>query len=95
MRFPEWVDACTDDTERARNRLQYIVARAAIEVTGKNSVRALARKAGIDHSVISYSIRRGQFSAEAAVKLEDFAGRNLLPHEWLRNPLQIRVREVA
>lgn len=89
MRFPYWVDACADDAQRARNRLQYIIARAAIEVTGKNSVRALARNAGIDHSVISYSIRRGLFSAEAAVKLEDFAGRQILPNEWLRNPLSI------
>lgn len=95
MRFPRWVDSCSDDTQRARNRLQYIIARAAIEVTGKNSVRALARHAGIDHSVISYSVRRGQFSAEAAVKLEDFAGRNLLPNEWLRNPLSITVSEVV
>lgn len=89
MKFPRWVDSCSDDVQRARNRLQYIIARAAIEVTGKHSVRALARGAGIDHSVISYSIRRGLFSAESAVKLEDYAGRNLLPNEWLRNPLDI------
>ena len=95
MKFPVWVDKSPNDTQRARNRLQYIIARAAIEVTGKNSVRALAQRAGIDHSVISYSVRRGQFSADAAVKLEDFAGRHLLPNEWLRHPLNIPTGEAV
>lgn len=94
MRFPNWVDAPCDDLGRARNRLRYVIARATLELTGENSIRALSRAAGIEHSVISYSIRRGQFSPEAAVRLEDFAGRQLLPNEWLRNPLDIQCKSV-
>ena len=91
VRFPHWVDDVSTDQERASARLRYLVNRAAIEATGKQSVRALAEKIEMDHSSISNAIRRGYMSEGMAQAIEQSVGRAVLKANYLINPLKIKV----
>ena len=90
VRFPPWVDAQPNDDERASARLRYLVNRAALEATGKQSVRALAEKIEMDHSSISNAIRRGYMSEGMAMAIEQSVGRAVLKANYLINPLKIK-----
>jgi hypothetical protein len=94
LRFPPWVDNQGSDEKRATARLRYLVARAAIEATGSQSVRALAKKIEMDHSSISTAIRRGYFSEDMAAAIEAAVGRSsIIKIEHLTEPLKIKVSE--
>lgn len=94
LRFPPWVDNQGSDEKRATARLRYLVARAAIEATGSQSVRALAKKIEMDHSSISTAIRRGYFSDDMAAAIEAAVGRSsIIKIEHLTEPLKIKVSE--
>lgn len=90
MQFPDWVDdPKLTENERASNRLRFMIANAGTKLTGRGTLRAVAKLANLDHSTLAYAIKRGRCSAEVALKLEEAAGRNHLRHEDLRNPLAI------
>lgn len=93
MQFPDWVDdPKLTDNERASNRLRYMIAYAGTKLTGRGTLRAVAKLAKLDHSTLAYAIKRGQCSAAVALQLEEAAGRDLLRHEFLRRPLEIEAR---
>lgn len=89
--FPQWVnDLKKSDTDRARLRLRYILAVAAVEATGKQSVRALARHSKVDHSTISISIRRGYFTEDTALLLTEVIKHPFITVANLTKPLEIK-----
>lgn len=94
LRFPPWVENQGTDEARAVARLRYLVARAAVEATGSQSVRALAKKIEMDHSSISTAIRRGYFSEDMAKAIEAAIGRSsVIKIEYLTDPLKIKVQQ--
>jgi len=91
VRFPAWVDTHKKDEHRATARLRYLISRAAIEATGKQSVRALAAKIEMDHSSLSFAIRRGYLTVPMAIAIEQAVGRAVVRAEYLTDPLKIKV----
>lgn len=94
MRFPSWVDEPTDDTERARNRLKYMLNSAARELCENGSICDLARAAGVDRTTIYYAMRKARIGTRLADQLQRGAGKapdgtNRLNAEQLINPLGI------
>jgi hypothetical protein len=91
IKFPPWVDSGrTAESDKASARLRYILAVAAVDATGKQSVRALARHANVDHSTVSISIRRGYFTEETAALLEACVKHPFMTVENLTKPLEIK-----
>lgn len=93
MRFPEWVDRHDDgsmrrDPDRARQRLKYLINAAATRTMPAVSIRNVAAKIGVDHSVIASSIRRGHFTHSTARLLEQTFGREVICSEDLVSPLK-------
>jgi hypothetical protein len=90
MKFPEWIDDPKfTDGERASNRLRYLIANVGAELTGRGTLRAVAKLAGVDHSTLAYSIKRGSCTAQVALQIEEAIGRQHIRHEHLRRPLEI------
>lgn len=87
--FPQWVDKPKNKSQRANNRLRYLLGRVALEVDRSNSIKNLAEQTGYSHAVVHQYISIGKFSAECATVFEDTFGRALCPNEWLRDPLSI------
>lgn len=90
VRFPQWVDAHKKDEQRASARLRYLINRAAVEATGRQSVRGLCEKIAMDHSSISFAIRRGYFTEQMAQAIEAAVGRAVVKAEYLIAPLKIK-----
>lgn len=94
MIFPDDIDNPNlSDEQRASNRLKYIISRTALEATGDGSVAKFASVVGMDPSTIFIYIKRGRFSSRAAITVEDAFGREVLPNEWLRRPLEVGIVE--
>lgn len=90
MQFPDNVDSPrSSKTRRAKDRLQYLMKRASMKLTGEGSVRALARSIGMDHSTLLYHLKNGRCSPGVALRIEETCGRDHTPNEWLRNPLDV------
>lgn len=89
VRFPQWVDAHEKDEQRASARLRYLISKAAVEATGRQSVRGLCVTISMDHSSISSAIRRGYFTEQMAKAVEAAVGRKVIRHEYLTAPLKI------
>ena len=93
MKIPHWVDARKrKKTERASARLKYVLGVIAATHTGRQSMRALAEKVGMDHSTLSTYIRRGAFSVAAAQRIECTFGRDVVTCEFLLDPLSIATK---
>lgn len=90
VRFPKWVDAHKDEEQRASARLRYLINRAAIEATGRQSVRGLCEQIEMDHSSLSFAIRRGYFTESMAQAIEAAVGRAIVKSEYLIAPLKIK-----
>lgn len=88
--FPQWVDAPTRKAERASNRLQYMLRKTAIELTGTHSMRGLAQLCGMNHSTISKYVKQGRFTEKAACVMEVKIGADKLTAAMLTNPLDIK-----
>lgn len=94
MQIPQWVDSKKRrKAERASARLKYILVLLAAKHTGRQSIRALAERCGMDHSTISHYIRQGSFSERAAKRIEGILGRQEITHEWLIDPLEEKKTE--
>lgn len=95
MKFPDWVDdPQLDDQGWAQARLKFMLYRAAGPNCDRPSLKALARKCGVDHSTLAYGMRKGRLSDKVARKLCDGAGLDeqgvpLLNFEDLKFPLRI------
>jgi hypothetical protein len=90
MRFPLWVDGKRmSKAARASARLKYMLSMLAAHVDGRQSMRALGDRVGLNHSTLSLYIRRGSFSESAARKIEEKIGRETIPFEYLVAPLDI------
>lgn len=94
VRFPSWVDEANDETERARNRLKYMLTSAARELCENGSIRDLAHAAGVDRTTIYYAIRKARIGKRLAEQLHRGAGNSpdgvpRLHVESLTNPLGI------
>ena len=87
--FPPWVTAqkkMTPDQQR-RNILTFLVRRAALQIDGTASYRALAQRLGFRHTTFCAYVARGRFSRNLAMAIENLVGRDLAPHELLMDPL--------
>lgn len=89
MNFPKWVDQPRSKKARATNRLKYLLTILAANATGRQSMRALAEKVGLDHSTLSGHIRKGSFPKKSATLIELKIGRDTIKHEDLMDPLSI------
>lgn len=91
MNFPTWVDGPPRKTsqQRASARLQYILSNVALQLTQRQSMRALAEKCAIDHSLLSKYIKQGYFSQSAANRIEFMLGKKHVTAAHLTNPLEI------
>jgi len=90
MQFPETVDDPSQpDEERARRRLKYLLDRASLRLTGRESVRSLAKALNMNHSSVIYALRQGKCAAHMAVTIEEMCGRTHTRNEWLRRPLDV------
>lgn len=90
MRFPDWVDdPAQTDEQRASARLSYMMVTIATERTGRGTLRSFAKLVEIDHSTLSYSLKRGSCSPAVATQIEDRLGREVAPNENFRKPLEI------
>jgi transcriptional regulator with XRE-family HTH domain len=87
MQIPSWVDAKKRrKADKASARLKYILTLTAAKHTGRQSIRALAERCGMNHSTISLYIRKGAFSEKAAKRIEEVIGREEIAAEFLMNP---------
>jgi len=87
--YPEWVTSprkMTDEMKR-KKILVFLVRRAALQVDGSASYRALARELGLHHVTFCAYIARGRFSKNVAMAIEKRVGREFAPHELLMNPM--------
>lgn len=88
MRYPDWVNQQgLDEKQIRKNRLIFLVRRAALHVDGRGSYKALAEKLGLCHSTFCIYIDRGRFTASVATAIERLIGRELAPHELLMDPM--------
>jgi hypothetical protein len=92
MKFPQWVGK-GDTTRVASNRLRYMLMQVAVECEPKESMAAVARKAGISRQLLHQGIQRGSFSAKTASLIEQKLGRDVIRKEHLVFPLAIEVTE--
>lgn len=90
VRFPQWVEANKKDDERASARLQYLISLAAVEATGRQSVRALCEQIQMDHSSMSLAIRRGYFTEKMANAVANAVTSKSIRAEYLIAPLKIK-----
>lgn len=90
VRFPQWVDAHKKEDQRASARLRYLISVAAVEATGRQSVRGLCERIEMDHSSVSSAIRRGYFTEQMAKAIEAAVGRKVIRFEYLIAPLKIK-----
>ena len=90
VRFPQWVEDHKKDHERASARLQYLVSLAAVEATGRQSVRALCEQIQMDHSSVSLAIRRGYFTEKMATAVANAVSSKTIRPEYLVAPLKIK-----
>ena len=90
--FPEWVEKpkTQSDQELASKRLQFLLYKVALQTVPGGSLTEFARLADVERSSLHTFIRQGAVSAKTAVKIEQFAGRDVLPYEALMNPLEIK-----
>ena len=89
MNYPAWVhlpEGLSEDQIR-KNRLIFLVRRAALQIDGRGSYRALAEALGLAHSTFCIYIDRGEFTATVATSVEKLVGRDFAPHELLMNPM--------
>lgn len=90
MQFPAWMDDAQLTPEQRRvKRLNYMVLRLALELSGNGTVRAFARLVDIDHSTLGYALRRGRCSEELAQRIEEKLGKDLAPAIWFVDPLVV------
>lgn len=89
MQIPSWVEKnARSKNAKASARLKYTLTLLAAKHTARQSIRALAEKVGMDHSTISFYIRRGAFSEKAAKRIEENLGSKEITAAFLRNPLR-------
>ena len=88
IRFPEIVESAPPE-QQARERLDYMLKRAALDTWGTGSLRRLAEEAGLDPSTIYKSIDRGSFAYDSAKKIEGALGRKRVRYEHLMEPLTV------
>ena len=90
MQFPPWANGPKlSKKRRASLRLRFIVSNLALNVSGRQSHRALAEHVGLNHSTISLYVSRGAFSEKAAKTIEQRVGQTTCRAEWLTDPLNI------
>lgn len=89
MQFPPSDNTHTNDEDRARGRLRYLMQRAALRATGRASVRALADAIGMNHATLGDCIKNNRCTPGVALKIEDLVGKDHTPNEWLRFPLEV------
>lgn len=87
MDIPNWVDAKKRKSQKPSARLKYILANLAARHTGRQSMRALAEKVGLDHSTLSLYIRRGSFSVSAAERIQTVLGAKEISAAVLITPM--------
>lgn len=92
MQFPPWVtNSRLKKSEKASNRLKYLLARLALDYSKEGTIRHLATTIGMSHTTFYNYIKKGEFSFKTAMRLEKLLGREVCPNEWLREPLNIPV----
>ena len=90
MQFPPWANGPKlSKKQRASLRLRYIISKISLQISGRQSHRALAEHVGLNHSTISLYVSRGAFSEKAAKTIEERVGRTICRAEWLTDPLNI------
>lgn len=92
MKFPQWVG--TGQTTRvASNRLRFLLLKLSEGLEDKESLSAVARKAGISRQLLNQGIQRGHFSTKTASQIEKKFGRDVVRKEHLVFPLSIEATE--
>lgn len=90
MDFPIWVhDTAATEREIARNRLNYMINLTALRTVKGGSISAFAMRVSVDRSQLHRCIKEGAFPRLTAKRIEAAVGRDLLPYEWLVEPLKV------
>lgn len=90
MEFPQWVSEPKNQTpqEAAHKRLCFIIRRAGLLlVDGSGSIEPIAARCGMACNTMNSSMKRGRFTASAALKIERAFGSDIAPHALLMDPL--------
>lgn len=91
MKFPAWVNGQNKTKQqKASARLKYIMTMLAAKHAPSMSMRGLADIVGLDHSTLSFYIRKGSFSYKAASRIVDALPHGEITIDALMNPLDIK-----
>ena len=91
MQFPDWVEkpGRQSKTLLAAKRLKFLIYQATLKHDGEITMPAFSKKIGYDRSAVHRAIAGGSFGKKMAIAAEEAYGAELLPAQWLINPLEI------